>query len=465
MSIDNEQFKNIIYFNNQNNIESYKSENILKNNISDIIPSEHILNLKKIKGDLKNNNHNSNKYSEEKSSERNALEDYSQKSEKNLNLGLNEFNKRSIISDQNTIIENNENEKNNTIHFNKTKKKIVDINNILDIKFTGKNNDKLIIKNKKKNIIGINIKKDLVDNILANKSYSNSIKVYKKEKEKIYKCLFCDKISTNNLYNSLFTCPHFFCMHCGKNFFEELIEISIKLKDSDLTLKCPIIKCQNIIPLPLLKMILSEKYYKYIIENLVKINKEKNKNEKSEEKVKIYNLKTENIITENTTNKKENIKYNTDNIINIINNDNFHSYVGKTFILCSYCKEYTLYGNVEGNYDLCLNCLNKYCKYCHKLYNKRHFEKTYINHCRVVYRAFKDYSKCQKLRRYIYNLLYIIAGYLFLLTFFLVKIKRLSRIKNIFVKIIKGIFFFLLFILFLPAVLLILPYYPIIVSI
>ena len=73
-------------------------------------------------------------------------------------------------------------------------------------------------------------------------------------------------------------------MHCGKNFFEGLIEISIKLKDSDFNYKCPIIKCQNIIPLPLLKMILSEKYYKYIIENLVKINKEKSKKEKMKKK-------------------------------------------------------------------------------------------------------------------------------------------------------------------------------------
>ena len=460
MSIDNEQSQNIMYSNNQNNIESNKSENILKNTISGIIPSEHILNLKKSKENIKNNNHNFNKYLEEKSSERNALEDYSQKSENKLNLEIYRFNKKSLISDQNTIIENNENEKDNTIHGNKIKKKIINIDNILDIKFLNKNNDKLIIKNKKKNIIGININQDLVDNILSNKSFSNINKAYKiKEERKTYKCLFCEKISTNDLYNSFFTCPHFFCMKCGKNFYEELIEISIKLKDSDLNFKCPIIKCQNNIPLPLLKMILSEKYYNYIIENLIKSK------EKKEEKIKIYNIKTEIIITENIPDKKEKIKYNADNIINITNNDNFSSYVEKAFILCPNCKEYTLYGNVLGNYELCLNCLNKYCKYCHKLYNKRHFEKTYIDHCRVAYRTFRDYSKNQNLRRYLYNLSYMIAGYLFLLTFFLVKIKRLSRIKNIFVKIIKGIFFFMLFILFLPAVLLILPYYPIIVTI
>ena len=167
MSIDNEQSQNIIYSNNQNNIESNKSENILKNTISGIIPSEHILNLKKSKEVLKNNNHNFSKYLEEKSSERNALEDYSQKSENKLNLELNRFNKKSLNRDQNTIIENNENEKDNTFHCNKIKKKIINIDNILDIKFLNKNNDKLIIKNKKKNIIGININKDLVDNILA----------------------------------------------------------------------------------------------------------------------------------------------------------------------------------------------------------------------------------------------------------------------------------------------------------
>jgi hypothetical protein len=68
MSIDNEQSQNIIYSNNQNNIKSNKSENILKNTISGIIPSEHILNLKKSKENIKNNNHNFSKYLEEKSS-------------------------------------------------------------------------------------------------------------------------------------------------------------------------------------------------------------------------------------------------------------------------------------------------------------------------------------------------------------------------------------------------------------
>lgn len=182
--------------------------------------------------------------------------------------------------------------------------------------------------------------------------------------------------------------------------------------------------------------------------------------------IKIYNLKTEyvpeKIISQN---EKEEIISNKDNIINISNKDKFIYYVKKTFILCNNCRQYSLYGNIKGSYDLCLNCLNKYCKFCHKLYDNRHFERTNNNHCRVVYRSSKEDAKSQYFSKFLLNLLYMIGGYAYLLTFFLVQIKRLSRIKNKFIKIIKAIFYFVLFIVFLPIVIIILPYFPIISSI
>ena len=459
MSMNNENSKNLTSLINQRNfveIDLINSEEIIKKDINkNIISPQTIMNPKKIKNRLNMvDDKSNNKYLEEKSSERNVLGDYSQNSFKKLNLELNKINNRALINDQNTIIENNEYEKENTIYFNKEKaKNINNKNNILELKLSDEKKDKY------------EINKNPINNIVYNKSFTHRIKSLKKEEEKIYKCLFCEKISSNELYNSLFTCPHFFCKECGKNFFEEIINISIKLKDKNIKIKCPLVKCKNDISLALLKMILSEKFYNYLYEYISK-NRDINKIEKNNEKIQIYNLKTEDIPEKiDNQNKKEEIIYNKDNIINITNRDKFIYYVKKTFILCNNCRQYSLYGNIKGSYDLCLNCLNKYCKFCHKLFENRHFERTNNNHCRVVYRAFKEYTKSQNLRKFIYNLLYMIGGYVFLLTFFLVKIKRLSRITNKIRKAIKAIFFFILFIVFLPFILIILPYFPIISSI
>ena len=452
MIVSKERSKNLTSLMNQKNIDEIyliNSEKIIKKDIIDNISPQAIMNLKKIKNRLNlEDDKSNNKYIEEKSSERNALGDYLDNSIKKLNPQLNKINNGNLINEENTIIENNEMELEKTIHFNKEKTKTINKNIILDLNSSEEKNDKIKV------------------NKVFNKSISkNGIKIIKKEEKKIYKCLFCEKICSNNLYNSLFTCPHFFCMDCGKNFFEEIINISIKLKDKNIKIKCPLVNCTNDVSLTLLKMILPEKFYNYLYEYITK-NKNINKKGKSDDKIKIYNLKTEYVPEKiNNLNEKEEIISNRDNIINISHKDKFIYYVKKTFILCNNCRQYSLYGNMKGSYDLCLNCLNKYCKFCHKLYDNRHFERTNNNHCRVVYRSSKEDAKSQYFSKFLLNLLYMIGGYAYLLTFFLVQIKRLSRIKNIFIKVIKTIFYFVLFIVFLPIVLIILPYFPIISSI
>ena len=137
------------------------------------------MNQKRTQDELNTNNYKLNKYLEEKSSERNALEDDSQKLEKRSNLDSERFNKKDIISDINTIIEINENEKDNNVYFNKTKRKNMYKNNILGIKFSDKNSEKLYIKNKKKNLIEININRDVVDNILSIKKINLYLKLFK----------------------------------------------------------------------------------------------------------------------------------------------------------------------------------------------------------------------------------------------------------------------------------------------
>ena len=205
MSMNNENSKNLTSLINQRNfveIDLINSEEIIKKDINkNIISPQTIMNPKKIKNRLNMvDDKSNNKYLEEKSSERNVLGDYSQNSFKKLNLELNKINNRALINDQNTIIENNEYEKENTIYFNKEKaKNINNKNNILELKLSDEKKDKY------------EINKNPINNIVYNKSFTHRIKSLKKEEEKIYKCLFCEKISSNELYNSLFTCPHFFC--------------------------------------------------------------------------------------------------------------------------------------------------------------------------------------------------------------------------------------------------------------
>ena len=461
MNTDYEKSQNYINLNSNKDSVFTIKEPIIKNDSNNQIYLKPIMNLKKGKDNSNKNNYNLKKFSEEKSSERNSFENYSNNSKKILNLEIKEINNKSLISQQ-TVVEYNE--KDNNIVLKELIRKKLSINNSLEFKSSYNNkSDKLIIKNKNPNSIELNINKSLIDD-LPNNSFSYKIKQNKKRVDFIYKCLFCEKCSSNEKYNLLFTCPHFFCIECGKNFFEEVIDTLIKYKNLDINIKCPLMKCKNKVSLPLLKRVLSEKYYNYIDEHL---NKKVSKNEvykKNERTSEINIMKTE-YIPENNTKKEEKIKYFNDNIINVNDDDKFTYYIKKTFILCVNCKKYSLYGNFKGNYDLCLNCLNKYCKFCHKLFEKRHFERSYTNHCRVVYRTYKDFSKCQCIRKYFLSLFYIIAGYLYLLTFLLVEIKRLSRIKNFFIKMIKAIFLLVVFILLFPLVIIIFPYYPIISSI
>ena len=124
----------------------------------------------------------------------------------------------------------------------------------------------------------INIKDSVKQMTDRTKEFSNNY--INNNQEYNYKCLFCDKIYDNSKYTSLFKCEHFFCKKCGKIFYEEIIEDMIKNNTFNLIV-CPKINCENEVPLPLLQIIISEKYYNELIEHL-----DKNKNHKKLQKKK-----------------------------------------------------------------------------------------------------------------------------------------------------------------------------------
>lgn len=285
------------------------------------------------------------------------------------------------------------------------------------------------------------------------------------------KCLFCDKISENEKYCSLFMCNHFFCRKCGKIFYEEKVQDMIK-KKSFYFLNCPVIDCSKKISLSLLKLIISEELYDELAKNLNNKSKENDNNQiyNQRNKKEIYIMNTE-ILRKNENNKKyknylnkEKNKYLQQNVIDLNTSKKYIYYIGRSFERCPLCKEYSLYGKIDGNYAKCLKCLKKYCKYCRKDFDDRHLDITKNDHCKVFYRTFKDYIQQKCYYKYFLNLLFVIGGYLFVLTFFLLKLKRALKIRRKFSKIIRIIFYFFLFIFFLPICIIILPYFPMIIS-
>lgn len=84
-------------FLNINNLKYMQTNN-------DIFPSQTKINLKRMKSNLTNIINKSNQLISEKSSERNIIEDYSEKSQNNLNLNNNDINKNNnLIFNINTI--------------------------------------------------------------------------------------------------------------------------------------------------------------------------------------------------------------------------------------------------------------------------------------------------------------------------------------------------------------------------
>ena len=344
------------------------------------------------------------------------------------------------------------------------------------------NNSYLITLKKSQNYL---IAEDNNTNITDNRSKLNNISlkkyIYKTKNnnnEDSYrniifsrKCLFCDKITENEKFCSLFMCNHFFCRKCGKIFYEEKVQDMIK-KKSFYFLNCPVFDCSKKISLSLLKLIISEESYNEFAKNIHNKSKQNDNNQiyNQRNKKEIYIMNTE-IFKKNENNKKykknfnkESNKYLQQNVIDLNTSKKYIYYIGKSFERCPLCKEYSLYGKIDGNYVKCLKCLKKYCKYCHKDFDDRHLDITKNDHCKVFYRSIKDYIQQKCYYKYFFNLLYVIGGYLFILTFFLLKLKRALKIRRIFSKIIRIIIYFFLFIFFLPICIIILPYFPMIIS-
>ena len=519
---------------NQSKNNNFKNENVSNN----IKPFNLKINLKKsspIEG-IKYNHFQKTKnliqYQNDKKSEREELNNELVSINSNILIKSDKNKEKSNINNNSEIMISYKRYDNNNVSFdiennreeNKIQKKKElykayiknrqndELENILYFKLNKNKKDKnneIITKNfklkfkKGDNINNINEKK--VNYIIETTNLNEQIRDKinndsndsKNTQEKYFKCLFCDKISDNKEYISLFRCNHFFCKKCGKKFYEEIIEIMIENNNINF-IHCPIIDCPKEVSLSLIKKIVSKHHYNELdkktkiiknkdnVENMINHRKPKkdklgkiekiednknNENKDNKEKNQIYNMNTEmfdkkerNLFYKNKYIKEYN-KYLQKNIIDLNSNKKYIYFIQKSFSRCPFCQEYSLYGGIEGNFDKCLKCLKKFCKYCHKGFEDSHLDITKINHCKVFYRTYKDFIQSKFYYRFFTNLLYVIAGYLFVITFFIIKIKRALKIRNISIKLMRIFLYFILFLLFLPMIIIIFPYFPIIISI
>ena len=281
-----------------------------------------------------------------------------------------------------------------------------------------------------------------------------------------FQCMFCEKIFKESEISKAILCPHKFCKRCGENFFYNLISDGYGSQ----RFKCPFIKCKKEIPNSVIESLLSSKNFDTLRINQMKQDKQDNETtyrnfiniEKESNKENIYNNSGNNSV------KVRNDKiYNDKYIININNFKSekfFYLQSTRIFLLCPKCGESTLYRNASKYFLKCLNCKNKFCKFCVKSLSDNHFDSDNIFRCKVHFRKDK-FIKRKFYTLFIQQLFLTVAGYLFLMSYFINKMKILYRHKYKYL-IIENIMIFFLYVilcfLFFPIVILLIPYYPII---
>ena len=336
----------------------------------------------------------------------------------------------------------------NNFFINNSKKKIIgqtDENNKL-------NDTKIKLKN------SLNYNKEVyvkIDNSLpeTNREIKKvKINFKKKESEKNintldFECLFCGKIYQDKTYYENFRCDHYFCKECGKNYYENLLG-----KSESKYFKCPVFSCPSSYSYQFIKSLTSLKSKKF--EHQYNINYKERNNVMKE-----LNSK-ENFISYEKIMKK--------NVIEINDKNNFYTYVKRILFECPACKEISLYGTIKTPYYKCLKCLKNFCKYCREEYNNSHFDLSCKEHCKVFYRIKEKKIKNKKLIDIVlfFKLFFLfICAFLFIMTFFINKLKYSLKIRNICKKITYIIIFIILSLVFTPLSILLIPYFPIICSI
>ena len=347
---------------------------------------------------------------------------------------------------------------------------------------TQKNNNKY---NSNKLPINNYLNKSKIDNHLENSQ------MFRKNSSKILQrfCFICEAFE-EKLYHTK-NCHHLFCKECGKSFYEQQVEKEIY------TIKCPKYGCNNNLNQKDIRELLSSESYTKI-ETFLKINNTKIINKSNENNS--YEFNDKNSIKRNSATIELNINNNEKaKKIKIVKRNMLKTQIPKSFnknnylihfsskqhmlkisnftrfkssvknekdikkIVCSKCGKLSLFSRGDQNFIRCLNCGNAICKYCYKQFKSSKNFKNLNTKCGICQSKFKFYSKKSCFRKILYEILFVIGGYLIVLIGF-------SKFEAIFFlgEKKKKKIFFVVFILFLIIntflFSLFFPYFPIFIS-
>ena len=444
-----------------NLIDNYKSE-VIKNEYSDLSRNKENINVKNnnfIERNIQRSDKAAKSFSEQESDKKTKI--VSKLVLDSIRINQGESNKENYMGPR--LITENDTQyiKDNLISESKSSKTInVDEND--EFEEDEKNNINNNIKNKNNNENKVNFntknylfedKKDSNHNLEDefdndNNNINNLNQFYNltiKKMDKRYKtCNICEHTLP---ISKLFTAEcqkHFLCGRCTKMYYEEIIENGGK------EMICPFTKCKQPVDLEILKKFISYEHYNNLINN--KNNKETldlNKNN-DKKKLDIYMKR---------------------NVIDINSNNNFYNYNKFKKDYCPICYKKSLYLKTDGIfYYKCLNCMSKICKYCLKQYNIRHMDSSYIDHCKIYYRVDEETKNCNCILIYLLQIIFILACFYLCIAATFIFIKKLffflfqTDKRNILLYILVYFFIIILFFIILPFILILFPYFPLIMA-
>ena len=293
-------------------------------------------------------------------------------------------------------------------------------------------------------------KKDIISN--SNHEEENKYKNYvvqTVEDDDYYNCSICEYSYLESQMFKPECNVHYLCKRCTKNYYEDLIDDGVK------ELLCPFMQCKKGIDLNKLKTFISEKHY-----NRLK-SYHRDMESLEENKLIFSRLKTEY--------NKENVElYSKKHVIDISSNKNFYNYKGIKNTICPFCNEETLFKQTNNYFFKCLNCLTKVCQYCMKEYNTKHFDINYPKRCKIYHRFIEaSENKTNCFYTFLLQIFFVIAMYYltFVGIFSLVRNKffiAFNANKNkISCKCLLAYFFsIIIFIVIIPFIFIIYPYFP-----
>ena len=270
-------------------------------------------------------------------------------------------------------------------------------------------------------------------------------------------CNICEHSYSINRFFVSECKEHYLCKRCTKNYYEEIIEDGIK------EIFCPFMKCKAKVNIDDLKDIINIEHFKRLNNKYQDSN---NSIEESQNKLFFTKIKT--------NYSKENLQlYTKKNVIDINSNKNFFNYNRAKDGYCPFCYEESLFTKTNTHFYKCLNCLRKICRYCYKEFTERHIDMHYIEHCKVYYRLNED-DKTKKNKCYILLMEYFFVFAIFYLTlagsFYNIREKlfhifKANNNRNIFKYFLVYLFTIILFVVTVPFIFLLFPYFPSIIAI